>query len=129
MGVATPVETYYGSFNYMPRLNGTKIGGTNGVYAMSIYLTGEMTVYVRSPNDGKLVEVAKGSIASNHPFPDVRKDMQDAISKGRSAPGLDAILDALVRKGALDKIRTAPDGITELVGFPFLGDETFNRLY
>lgn len=118
-GVTSPIETFFGAFSYMPRLNSRGPGGTHGVLAMRVSFTATLKVDVRNPhNTATVANIATVPISFNFQLPSVLSDMDDVIKSGKAPPGLDTILTSMLRKGVLD-FPIIKDGRPMV--FPFMG--------
>jgi len=125
--VTIPIETFFGSFSYMPRIGTRILGGTNGVLSFRASLSGNMTVAVRNPHDTSTVTEI-GSIPLSYTFmlPTVIAEMDELIKSGNGTPSLDTIYTAMMRKG----IRALPkrDG-GKKPAFPFMGYDKEEIIY
>ncbi len=126
-GISTPVETFFGSFSYLPRMGGTILGGTNGVLTTRLNLSGKMKVSVRNPQDpSTLTDVGEASLDYTFQMPTAATELDKTIKSGKGTPGMDTIYAAILRKGMAEPARR--DNGTK-PGFPFQGHDDDNVMH
>ena len=126
-GVTSPMETYFGSFAYLPRLAGSVLGGTNGVLSLRVSLSGKLVAAVRNPhNPATTTTVGEIDLASTYQFPTALYEMDKLIKTGLGTPGLDTILTAMQRKGVLELPRRS---LGTKPAFPFQSEDRDDVLY
>ena len=122
-GLTSPLETFFGSFSYLPRMGASTLGGTNGILSLRISLSGTLQAAVRNPfNQSTTTVVGTLPLAYSYQFPTVLTEISNLLSSGKSSPGLDTIQSAMARKGIFELPRKpgGAAGVT-LPAFPFLG--------
>lgn len=121
--LSSPIETFFGSFNYMPRLSASILGGMNGVFSYRVSLQGLVTISVVDPDDPtNLVVVSKADLTNSFKLPSVIEEFDLLVLHGGASPGLDGLRSALVRKGFSD----LPEPLSM---FPFLGLQSKELIY
>lgn len=102
-GVTIPLETFFGSFSYMPQLGSGVIGGTHGILSMRISISGSVKASVRNPHDlSTTTEVGSIPLDFTYQFPTALQEMEDLIRSGKATTGMDTILSSMQRKGILE---------------------------
>ena len=125
--VTVPMETFFGSFAYMPRIGNRVLGGTNGILSFRVSLSGKVSVAVRNPHDTSTVTTI-GEIPLSYTFmlPTVLNEMDELIKSGNGTPSLDTIYTAMLRKG----IRELPKRDSgKKPAFPFMGYDKEQIIY
>jgi hypothetical protein len=124
-GVADPIETFFGSFNYLPRLSSRVLGGMMGVLSYRVSMSGTLRVYVRDLADTtKKIHVGDANLGFSYRLPSLLDEMNQLVLDGSATPGLDSLRSALLRKGA-----GTIDISDDLPPFPFMGTQAEDVLF
>lgn len=119
-GITSPIETFFGSFSYLPRLGNTVLGGTNGVLSLRVSLSGTLKAAVRNPHAPETTtQVGLLKLDTSYFFPTAISEMDAVIKSGAVAPGLDTIYSAMLRRG-IQELPRRNGG--KLPAFPFQGE-------
>ena len=126
-GIVSPIETFFGSFSYMPRIGTSTLGGTNGVLTLTVSMTGSLTAAVRNPSDPTAsTQIGTLDLGYAYQFPTAIAEMSALVNGGKGTPGMDLIVTGLQRKGVQDLPRKNGG---KSPAFPFMGLNLDNIFY
>jgi hypothetical protein len=126
-GAGSTMETFFGSFSYLPRLSSKILGGTSGVLSYRLSVSGSLEVGVRNPREaGAVTAVASFPLEYTYLLPTALNEIDDLIKAGTATPGLDTLLSSMLRKG-LRELPRQNEGQTP--AFPFMGQLQDDIMY
>ncbi len=119
-GINYPIETFFGSFNYLSFQNGKYDGGSDGIFSQRLVITGTLVVAVRSRQDvTKTITVATKDLSFSYMMPTAIDEMNQLVINGNSPDGLENIMTSILKKGFL----TLPNN------FPLMGQDSSKIIY